>query len=120
MLCFRDGLAVRAEPSVISPNRDEAEELVGHEFNDENDRRAAVNELRSLGAKEAIMTLGYAGWSPGQLESEIHQNGWLHCSADAELVFGKDNDGKYNKALKEALEKAKKAANEEPQTGLDV
>jgi 1-phosphofructokinase/tagatose 6-phosphate kinase len=50
-------LAVRAEPDAISPNVLEAEELVGHEFNDEEDRAVAVRELVALGAKEAIMTL---------------------------------------------------------------
>jgi 1-phosphofructokinase family hexose kinase len=50
-------LAVRAEPDVISPNVLEAEELVGHEFNDEEDRAIAVRELVQLGPKEAIMTL---------------------------------------------------------------
>jgi 1-phosphofructokinase/tagatose 6-phosphate kinase len=49
--------AVRAEPDVISPNVLEAEELVGHEFNDEEDRILAVHELVQLGAREAIMTL---------------------------------------------------------------
>jgi len=49
--------AVRAEPDVISPNVLEAEELVGHEFNDEEDRAIAVREMRQLGAREAIMTL---------------------------------------------------------------
>jgi 1-phosphofructokinase family hexose kinase len=49
--------AVRAEPDVISPNIPEAEELVGHEFNDEDDRIMAVNEMVQLGAGEAIMTL---------------------------------------------------------------
>jgi 1-phosphofructokinase family hexose kinase len=50
-------LAVRAEPDVISPNVVEAEELVGHEFNDDEDRLIAVSEMVSLGAREAIMTL---------------------------------------------------------------
>jgi 1-phosphofructokinase/tagatose 6-phosphate kinase len=49
--------AVRAEPHVISPNVLEAEELVGHEFNDEDDRVMAVTEMVQLGAGEAIMTL---------------------------------------------------------------
>jgi 1-phosphofructokinase/tagatose 6-phosphate kinase len=48
--------AVRAEPNVVSPNVLEAEELVGHEFNDDEDRAIAVRELCSLGAREAIMT----------------------------------------------------------------
>jgi len=50
-------LAVRAEPTVVSPNVLEAEELVGHEFNDDEDRVIAVHEMIELGAKEAIMTV---------------------------------------------------------------
>ncbi len=50
-------LAVRAEPSVVSPNEIEAEELVGHEFNDVDDRAQAVVEMTRLGAREAIMTV---------------------------------------------------------------
>jgi 1-phosphofructokinase/tagatose 6-phosphate kinase len=49
--------AVRAEPDVISPNVLEAEELVGHEFNDDEDRTYAVEEMCELGAREAIMTM---------------------------------------------------------------
>ena len=50
-------LAVRAQPSVIAPNENEAEELVGHEFADEEDRRMALPEMVELGAREAIVTL---------------------------------------------------------------
>ena len=55
---------------------------------------------RGDGPQSAILALGYAGWAPGQLENEIQHNGWLHCSADAELIFGQDTGGKYEKALK--------------------
>ena len=55
---------------------------------------------RGDGPKSAILALGYAGWAPGQLEQEIHQNGWLHCPADPELIFGEDTEGKYAKALR--------------------
>jgi 1-phosphofructokinase/tagatose 6-phosphate kinase len=48
--------AVRAEPTVVTPNVLEAEELVGHEFNDDEDRVIAVREMVELGASEAIMT----------------------------------------------------------------
>jgi fructose-1-phosphate kinase PfkB-like protein len=48
--------SVRAEPDVISPNVLEAEELVGHEFNDDEDHAIAVREMAGLGAREAIMT----------------------------------------------------------------
>src|SRR5262249_38085089 len=50
-------LAMRAEPHVVSPNELEAEELVGHEFNDVDDRAQAVAEITRLGAAEAIMTV---------------------------------------------------------------
>ena len=36
---------------------------------------------RGAGPASAVLALGYAGWAPGQLETEIHQNGWLHCPA---------------------------------------
>jgi 1-phosphofructokinase/tagatose 6-phosphate kinase len=49
--------AVRAEPNIVSPNVLEAEELVGHEFNDDEDRVIAVREMCELGAREAIMTM---------------------------------------------------------------
>jgi 1-phosphofructokinase family hexose kinase len=48
--------AVRAEPTIISPNVNEAEELVGHEFYDEQDLAGAIREMGSLGPREAIMT----------------------------------------------------------------
>src|SRR5579863_4413931 len=56
-------LAVRAEPDVVSPNLVEAEELVGHEFNDDSDRAGAVREMVSMGARSAIMTLRQGCWA---------------------------------------------------------
>src|SRR5579859_3924464 len=50
-------LGVRAEPDIVSPNEIEAEELVGQEFNDVEDRAQAVAEMVRLGAREAIMTV---------------------------------------------------------------
>ena len=52
------------------------------------------------GPQNAILALGYAGWAPGQLESEIQENGWLHCAADSELIFGRDVERKYDRALR--------------------
>jgi 1-phosphofructokinase family hexose kinase len=50
-------LAMRTEPDLVSPNELEAEELVGHEFNDVDDRAQAVVEMTRLGAREAVMTV---------------------------------------------------------------
>jgi putative transcriptional regulator len=52
------------------------------------------------GPVSAVLALGYAGWAPGQLETEIQENGWLHCAADTDLIFGTDNEAKYEKALR--------------------
>jgi len=65
---------------------------------------ATIDILKAIargdGPASAILALGYAGWSPGQLESEMQSNGWLHCSADLELIFGADIDAKYNRAMR--------------------
>ena len=50
-------LAARAEPTIVTPNELEAEELVGHEFSDDDDRLRAMSEMLQAGPKEAIMTL---------------------------------------------------------------
>jgi putative transcriptional regulator len=54
---------------------------------------------RGKGPESAILALGYAGWAPGQLEDEIQDNGWLHCQADPDLLFGTDVSAKYARAL---------------------
>lgn len=55
---------------------------------------------RGEGPQSAVLALGYAGWAPGQLEREIQENGWLNCPADADLIFGSDNNAKYERALR--------------------
>ncbi len=64
---------------------------------------ATLDVLKAIakgsGPGSALLALGYAGWAPGQLETEIQDNGWLHCSADRDLIFGADVDNKYQRAL---------------------
>ncbi|MGI9404082.1 MAG: YqgE/AlgH family protein [Hyphomicrobium sp.] len=64
---------------------------------------ATIDILKAIAAGEgpdqAILALGYAGWSPGQLESEIQANGWLNCPADLDLIFDPDVDSKYTRAF---------------------
>jgi len=64
---------------------------------------ATIDILKSLaigkGPDHAILALGYAGWSAGQLEGEIQANGWLHSPAPPELVFSGDLKGMYDNAL---------------------
>ena len=51
------------------------------------------------GPSRQILALGYAGWGPGQLEAEIQHNGWLTCDAAPDIVFGRDDPGKWTAAL---------------------
>ncbi len=51
------------------------------------------------GPHHALVALGYAGWSPGQLESELAANAWLNCQTDPDIVFAIDDEAKYEKAL---------------------
>lgn len=39
------------------------------------------------GPTRYLVTLGYAGWSAGQLEQELADNAWLTCPADPEIIF---------------------------------
>ena len=51
------------------------------------------------GPEQSLVALGYAGWGPGQLESEIAQNAWLTCDATRALVFDPEDDAKWEAAL---------------------
>jgi putative transcriptional regulator len=72
-------------------------------INDGVSLTATVDILKAIasgtGPDRAILALGYAGWRPGQLESEIQANGWLHCPADLDLLFDPDVDGKYGRVM---------------------
>jgi putative transcriptional regulator len=65
---------------------------------------ATLDVLKAIakgdGPGSALLALGYAGWAAGQLENEIQHNGWLHCSADPDLIFGADVGNKYDRALR--------------------
>lgn len=51
------------------------------------------------GPRRSLLALGYAGWGPGQLDSEIQANGWLHVEADEALVFDDDLENKWERAI---------------------
>lgn len=64
---------------------------------------ATVDILKAIaggeGPRQSLLALGYAGWGPGQLDTEIKSNGWLHVAADSDLVFGPDQDAKWQRAM---------------------
>ncbi|WOJ88224.1 YqgE/AlgH family protein [Methylocapsa polymorpha] len=66
---------------------------------------ATIDILRAIargdGPDRAILALGYAGWSAGQLEAEMQDNGWLNCPADPALIFDPAIGSKYERALQQ-------------------
>jgi putative transcriptional regulator len=64
---------------------------------------ATIDILRAIangkGPDRALLALGYAGWSAGQLETEMQHNGWLTCPADPALIFDTALGSKYERAL---------------------
>jgi len=65
---------------------------------------ASLEILRAIaqgkGPRLSLLALGYAGWGPGQLDTEMQSNGWLHVDADETIVFGADFEAKWHRALK--------------------
>lgn len=64
---------------------------------------ATIDVLKAIakgdGPRQRVLALGYAGWAAGQLDAEIQANGWLMVPADHELVFGLDNETKWQRAI---------------------
>ena len=52
------------------------------------------------GPERLLVTLGYAGWGPGQLEHEIAQNAWLTLAPTAELLFDVPLDQRFERAFR--------------------
>jgi putative transcriptional regulator len=51
------------------------------------------------GPQQSLLALGYAGWGPGQLDAEIHANGWLSVPSDHALIFDPNLDDKWERAM---------------------
>jgi putative transcriptional regulator len=64
---------------------------------------ATVDILKAIavgeGPQRSLLALGYSGWGPGQLESEIAANGWLVIPADPKIVFDQELEDKWQRAL---------------------
>ena len=65
---------------------------------------ASVDILKAIagggGPRQGLLALGYAGWGPGQLESEIQHNAWLNVTPDEAILFTEeDQDAKWRRAL---------------------
>lgn len=97
------GGPVENERGFVLHSADYAAEAATLHVSDRFGMTATLDVLEDIangkGPASALLALGYSGWGPGQLEDEIRQNGWLTCDANDSLVFGDDDDGKWEAAL---------------------
>lgn len=64
-------------------------------------RDIVVAMAENRAPKSAQLALGYAGWSPGQLESEIAENCWLTMPADSRIIFDIPAEDRWAEAAKQ-------------------
>ena len=64
---------------------------------------ATIDILKEIavggGPKRNLLALGYVGWGPGQLESQIQDNAWLNVDPSDGLLFDPDLDTKWKRAM---------------------
>ena len=92
------------DPVVLDPPH--AEEAVyastltipgGLEMTTSKDILEAV--AHGAGPRRVLVTLGYAAWGEGQLESELRENAWLTVAADPAVIFDTPVGERYDRAL---------------------
>lgn len=73
---------------------------VGGEFGVSSSRDIMEGIAEGKGPDQLLVTLGYAGWGPGQLEQEMAENAWLSVPADAAIIFETDTEKRWEAAAK--------------------
>ncbi|MBY0500804.1 MAG: YqgE/AlgH family protein [Alphaproteobacteria bacterium] len=64
---------------------------------------ATIDVLQAIaegdGPLDCLLAMGYVGWGPGQLDSELHSNRWLQVEADHEILFHLPIEKKWEMAM---------------------
>ena len=55
---------------------------------------------QGVGPNKFMVSLGYAGWEPGQLEEEIKRNAWLSVAADPQVIFDLEPSERFHAAIR--------------------
>jgi putative transcriptional regulator len=61
---------------------------------------AVLRRMASEPPNRLRILLGYAGWGPGQLESELAQGAWLVAPASASVVFSDDPQQMWSEVVR--------------------
>ena len=59
----------------------------------------ALSDGTGPGPDNVLVSLGYAGWAPGQLEQEIGQNAWLTVKAAPAVIFERPAQERFDAAM---------------------
>ncbi|HYD97825.1 MAG TPA: YqgE/AlgH family protein [Alphaproteobacteria bacterium] len=72
-------------------------------INDDVAMTATIDILRAIadgnGPRKCVLVLGYVGWGPGQLETELQNNSWINVPATEGLLFDPDLGAKWESAF---------------------
>jgi putative transcriptional regulator len=59
----------------------------------------ALSQGEGPGLDNVLVSLGYAGWAPGQLEQELGQNAWLTVEAQPSVIFERPSSERFFAAM---------------------
>ena len=65
-------------------------------------RANTIDHVIETTPNEARYFVGYVGWRPGELRSEIDRGLWSVANADLELIFRKDTEGLWEELLQQS------------------
>ena len=109
---YSSTLVIKGESSETAPEQDPIDES---ESESEPDGEVNTSPARlemttskdvleamaeGAGPKKALVTLGYATWGKGQLESELAENAWLTVQADHAIIFDTPPEQRYARAMR--------------------
>jgi putative transcriptional regulator len=84
---------------VHSPDYNHAETIhLSHDISVTSNLQVLRAIAQGEGPQKHLLTLGYAGWAPGQLEAEIEANSWISVPATSALIFDTADNDKWNLA----------------------
>jgi putative transcriptional regulator len=77
---------------------DDPDQETGHSVSISASKDILKAIANGAGPNHFLITLGYAGWEPGQLEHEIHRNDWLVAPFDSSILFSTPCNQRWHRA----------------------
>jgi putative transcriptional regulator len=106
---YSSTLVIKGESSETAPEQDPIDKSESESDGGGNTSPARLEMTTSkdvleamaegAGPKKALVTLGYATWGKGQLESELAENAWLTVQADHAIIFDTPPEQRYARAM---------------------